>query len=40
MIPLGRAASVEEVSSAVCYLFKENASYMTGQVMTLSGGLL
>lgn len=40
IIPLGRAATVSEVSSAVCYLFQDDASYMTGQVMTLSGGLV
>lgn len=40
VIPLGRAATVKEVASAVQFLFRDDASYMTGQVLTLSGGLV
>jgi NAD(P)-dependent dehydrogenase (short-subunit alcohol dehydrogenase family) len=37
-IPLGRLAEPEEVASAVLFLVSPEASYITGQVITLDGG--
>ncbi len=39
-IPMNRLARPEEVAEAVKYLFCDNAEYMTGQTLVLSGGLL
>lgn len=38
-IPKRRAGSVEEVSSAVVYLTSRPAGYITGQALSVSGGL-
>ncbi len=38
-IPLGRVGKVEEVSSCVSFLCSDAASYMTGQVLAINGGL-
>jgi len=38
-IPLGRMASAEEVASAVTWLASDAASYITGAVIPLDGGL-
>jgi 2-dehydro-3-deoxy-L-rhamnonate dehydrogenase (NAD+) len=38
MIPLGRFGALEEVSSLVCWLASEEASFSTGAVFDLSGG--
>ena len=38
-IPMGRLGSVEEVASAVAYLARPEASYITGQVLVLDGGV-
>jgi len=38
MIPLGRAGTVEEFAGLVTFLLSEPASYITGQVIALSGG--
>lgn len=37
-IPLGRLGTAEEVASLVRFLVSDNASYITGQVIGLSGG--
>jgi 3-oxoacyl-[acyl-carrier protein] reductase len=39
-IPLGRVGSPEDVANAVAYLASEEASYITGHVLNVNGGLL
>ena len=39
-IPLGRIGSAEDVAEAVRFLVSEAASYVTGQVVRVNGGLL
>ena len=39
-IPLGRVGSVEDVASAVAFLASEDASYITGHVLNVNGGML
>ena len=39
-IPLGRVGSPEDIASAVCFLASEEASYITGHVLNVNGGLL
>jgi len=38
-IPLGCLGSPEDVASAVCFLASEDAGYITGQVLTVDGGM-
>jgi 3-oxoacyl-[acyl-carrier protein] reductase len=39
-IPLGRLGKAEDVAGAVVFLCSEEASYITGQVLTIDGGLV
>jgi 3-oxoacyl-[acyl-carrier protein] reductase len=39
LVPLGRAARPEEIGPAVAFLASEEASYITGHVLTIDGGL-
>ncbi|MFZ0688123.1 MAG: 3-oxoacyl-[acyl-carrier-protein] reductase [Terriglobales bacterium] len=39
-IPLGRVGSPEDIAKAVCFLASENASYITGHVLNVNGGML
>ena len=38
-IPLGRIGDAEEVADAVCFLASQRASYITGQVLSVDGGM-
>jgi 3-oxoacyl-[acyl-carrier protein] reductase len=38
-IPLGRLGAVDDVAAAACYLASEEAGYVTGAVLNVSGGL-
>jgi len=38
-IPLGRAGQPEDVAQVVKFLISEEASYITGQVIHLNGGM-
>ena len=39
MIPLNRFGSPEEVAEVVCFLASEKSSYITGEVISINGGL-
>jgi 2,3-dihydroxy-2,3-dihydro-p-cumate dehydrogenase len=38
VIPMGRAAELEEVASMVLYLASRDAAFVTGQVISVNGG--
>jgi len=38
-IPLGRRGATGDVAAAVCFLASEEASYITGQVLAVNGGM-
>ncbi len=39
-IPLGRLGNVTDVAKLVCFLASEDASYITGQVINVDGGMV
>ena len=39
-IPLGRFGTVEDVANAVAFLVSDEASYITGQVLVVDGGMV
>jgi 3-oxoacyl-[acyl-carrier protein] reductase len=39
VIPLRRMGTCEEVASVVCFLASDDASYITGQVLSVDGGM-
>ena len=40
IIPLGRVGSPDDVASAVAFLASDEASYITGHVLNVNGGML
>jgi 3-oxoacyl-[acyl-carrier protein] reductase len=39
-IPMGRLGKAEDVAQAVGFLCSEGAAYVTGQVLTVDGGMV
>lgn len=39
MVPVGRLGTPEDLASAICFLVSEEASYITGAVLEVDGGL-
>lgn len=39
LVPLKRVGTAKEVASAINYLFSEDAGYITGQVISVNGGM-
>lgn len=39
-VPLGRLGTADDIGACVSFLFSDGAAYMTGQVISVNGGLL
>jgi 3-oxoacyl-[acyl-carrier protein] reductase len=39
-IPLHRYATADEVASAICFFASSEASYITGEIVDVNGGLV
>lgn len=40
IVPMGRVGLPEEVARVVCFLCSEDASYITGQILSVNGGMM
>jgi 3-oxoacyl-[acyl-carrier protein] reductase len=40
LVPMGRLGSPEEVAAVVAFLCTEGAAYVTGEVISVNGGML
>ena len=40
MVPLGRLADPREVAEVIAFLLSDAASYMTGQSVNVTGGMI
>ena len=40
LVPLGRASQPEECAALIWFLLSDEAAYMTGQAINLTGGLV
>ena len=38
-IPLGRLGTIDDIAAAACYLASDEASYITGHVLAVNGGM-
>ena len=39
-IPIGRIGQAEDIAHAVCFLASDEAGYITGQTITVDGGMV
>ncbi len=40
MVPMKRAGTPEEVANVVSFLASEQASYLSGQIISVNGGMI